>query len=94
MELAEYAGKRFTLVLTDAQDESTAFAGWTAFLSGEELLLQRPDSVLSVEPAWVPRIRAIDSERLQGLLPDADFYLPLLIEEDLKGGLLPTAMPS
>ncbi|MDE1160486.1 MAG: hypothetical protein PW792_00915 [Acidobacteriaceae bacterium] len=85
MELDGYAGKRFALVLTDEQDETTAFGGWMAFLVGDALVLRREDGTLNVEDEWIARIRAVDTDRLREILPEADFFLPLNVGPMAEG---------
>jgi hypothetical protein len=94
MELADYIGKRFTLVLTDENGETVAFSGWVASEAGQTLHLQREGGSIALEREWLERIRRVDTDELKGVLPDADFLLPLTVGSKLEenGKDLPTGM--
>lgn len=79
MDLAKYLGKRFTVVITDENDDTVAYSGWMAWEAGETLLLQSSTGTMTLEPDQLARIQPVDTERLQQILPEADFYLPMTI---------------
>ena len=94
MDLDRYIGKQFTLLLTDEEGEVVAYGGWTASLSGETLLLERPGDKMKLEPDWLQRIQPISDDQSRKLLLGADFVIRLSVgpnprEEDTD---IPTGM--
>ena len=77
MDLSAYIGKRFTLWLTEENDDSVVYGGWVATKDGDALVLERPGGRLEVETDWLDRIRPIEDEETRRILLNGDFFLRL-----------------
>jgi hypothetical protein len=94
MNLDAFTGKRFSLWMTDENDDSVVYGGWTATRSGETLLLERPGGHLVLESGWLDRITPVNDDETRRILLDADFFVRLSVgpnpsEDDTD---LPTGM--
>jgi hypothetical protein len=78
MELADYIGKRFALVLTNENDDAVAYSGWIASTAGDTLHLEREGGSVTLETEWLDRIRPVSTEHTE-ILPDTDFWIPLTV---------------
>ena len=78
-ELGAYVGKRFTLWLTDENDEASVHGSWTAELCEKSLALIRPGGRLVLEEEWLLRIRPVPDEESRAILLGADYFLRLTV---------------
>ena len=94
MDLDGFAGKRFSLWLTDENDDSVVYGGWTASRSGETLVLERPGGRLDLELEWLARITPVHDDETRRILLDADYFLRLNVGPNPSEGDtdLPTGM--
>lgn len=79
LDLTPYLGKRFTLWLTDDKEESVVYAGWTASLCGETLLLERQGGELELQSDWLERIQPVPQGDSRRILQDGDYFLRLFV---------------
>lgn len=79
MDVSQFAGKRFALLLTDENDESTAHFGWIALVTDDGVLLRRDGHTLGLDPQQIARIQPIETENLRQILPDSDFVLTMSV---------------
>jgi hypothetical protein len=85
VNIPELDGKRFTLWLTDKDDESAVFSG-TARWDGSTLVLERkPKPAFEIRSEWHERIRAVTNEESRKTLLGAEYFLRLFVGDVPKG---------